>query len=150
MEHNSQNFIYNKKAIQWDAYGPLVDRFPAQVEGCLPRGGVCPGAGVSAQDGVSQHAMEQTSPCGQTDTCESITFANFFAGGKNILYQYTCEFLFFSGKCSFCQIHGDLLVSTAIFLIQKYRYLGVQNDYQTAYLDRKICLLLSLPVSQFM
>ena len=37
---------------------------------------------------------------------------------------------------SFYQIQGDLLVSTSILLIQQYRYLGVRNDYQTAYLQR--------------
>ena len=42
--------------------------------GCLLPGGVCyPG-------GVSQHAMGQTPPCGWTDTCENITFANFVYG----------------------------------------------------------------------
>ena len=70
--------------------------------GVSPRGGVCPGVsasgpgGVSAQGGVwplvpggvclwswggvSQHAMGQTPPRGQTDTCENITFANFVCG----------------------------------------------------------------------
>ena len=36
--------------------------------------------GVFAQGGVSQHAMGQTPPCGQTDTCENITFANLVCG----------------------------------------------------------------------
>ena len=40
-------------------------------------GGVCL---WSQGDCVSQHAMGQTPPCGQTDTCENITFANFDCG----------------------------------------------------------------------
>ena len=58
--------------------------------GCVPRGGlsaqgrvsaqgdVCPG-GVSVQGVSATHPRDQrqTPPCGQTDTCENITFANF-------------------------------------------------------------------------
>ena len=44
--------------------------------GCLP-GGCLP---LVPRGCVSQHAMGQTPPCGQTDTCENITFANFVCG----------------------------------------------------------------------
>ena len=58
-------------------------------EGCLLQGGVCSqGKGVSALGEclllggcllrglfVSHHALRQTPPCGQTDTCKNITFA---------------------------------------------------------------------------
>ena len=47
--------------------------------GCLPRGVYLPRR-CTCQRGVSQHAMGQTPPCGQTDTCENITFANFVCG----------------------------------------------------------------------
>ena len=60
---------WNKNAFQWDAYRPLVDRIPA----CTDQG-VC----------VSQHAMGQTPPFGQTDNCENITFANFVCGGRGV------------------------------------------------------------------
>ena len=84
----------NKNAFQWDAYHPFVDCIPACTAqggvsasgqgaggGCLP---VVPGrylprrVSASGPGGVSQHAMGQTpAPCGQTDTCENITFRNF-------------------------------------------------------------------------
>ena len=40
-------------------------------------GGVCSGGvsalgGVCSQGGISQHALRQTPPCGQTDACENI------------------------------------------------------------------------------
>ena len=64
------------------AWGHLSGDLP---RGCLP-GGVYPGA-VSAWGvclwslgGVLQHAMGQTPPCRQTDTCENITFTNFACG----------------------------------------------------------------------
>ena len=41
--------------------------------GSVYPGGVCPG-------GVSQHAMGKTTPRGQTDTGENITFANLVCG----------------------------------------------------------------------
>ena len=57
--------------------------------GCL-LGGVCPGVSALGclplilreclplvPGSASQHAMGQTPPCGQTDTCENITFGNF-------------------------------------------------------------------------
>ena len=66
--------------------------------GCLLGGGGVCSQGVSASGGVwsgrvsaygpggvSQHAMGQTSPCGQTDTCENITFANFVCGRQKLL-----------------------------------------------------------------
>ena len=37
------------------------------------------GGGVCSGD-VSKYAIGQTPPCGQTDTCENITFANFVYG----------------------------------------------------------------------
>ena len=37
--------------------------------GCLAGGGVCPGECLP--EGVSQHALRQTPPYGQTDTCEN-------------------------------------------------------------------------------
>ena len=53
------------------------------AQGGLPGG--LSARGVSASGpvsggGVSQHAMGQTPPCEQTDTCENITFANFVCG----------------------------------------------------------------------
>ena len=33
------------------------------------------------------------SPCEQTDTCENITFANSFAGGKYISHSWICQCL---------------------------------------------------------
>ena len=84
----------HKNAFQWDAYRPLVDRIPAcivQGELHLPRGRCTCLGGVPAgvyllgrvcQGCVSQHAMGQTPPCGQTDTCENITFETSFAGGN--------------------------------------------------------------------
>ena len=83
-----RNGRLNKNAFQWDAYRPLVDRIPA-----------CTGQGW----GVSQHALGmgvcipactgeggclplvrdvcgRHSPCGQTDTCENITFTNLVCG----------------------------------------------------------------------
>ena len=56
--------------------------------GCLPRGGCLPlvpgrlGC-IPACNGTD------TPPCGQTDTCENITFAKSFAGGNEIRYQST-------------------------------------------------------------
>ena len=89
-----------KNAFQSDAYRPLVDRMPA----CTGRMGVCPGrclpGGVChthpgrhttpwvdtsprADTLLGRHPSWQTPPppiCGQTDTCEKITFANFLCG----------------------------------------------------------------------
>ena len=81
----SATFWENKIAFQWNAYRPLVGRIPAfPVQGGVSLGGVCPG-GCLPGAGVSQHAMGQTSPCGQADTCENITFTNFVCGW----YSYT-------------------------------------------------------------
>ena len=48
------------------------------------QGGVCWwGVSASGPRGcVSQHAIGQTPPCGQTDNCGNITFANFVCGRK--------------------------------------------------------------------
>ena len=76
--------------FQWDAYRQLVDRFPVctggvcQGEGCLPRVGVY----LWSQRAVCHtHPWDQwyTPPCGQTDTCENITFANFVCGRQKLL-----------------------------------------------------------------
>ena len=89
---NKYNYILNKNAFQWDAYRPLVDRIPACTvqAGCLPREGLP--RGVSAREvsawgeclprGVCIPACNgaDTPPCGQTDTRENITFANFVCG----------------------------------------------------------------------
>ena len=56
--------------------------------GCLLRGCVsalgcvCSPGGSAPRGVVSQHALRQTPPppCGQTDTCKNITFANFVCG----------------------------------------------------------------------
>ena len=55
--------------------------------GCLSGGGVCPGGCLPLVLGrgvcvvcVSQYAMGQTPPCGQTDTCENTTFAASVCG----------------------------------------------------------------------
>ena len=45
-------------------------------EGCLLRG-VCSWGGLLRGGVASQHALRQTPPCGQTDTCKNITFANY-------------------------------------------------------------------------
>ena len=65
----------NKNAFQWDAYRPLVDRIPACTvqRGVWPR--VCLPRGVYPSMQWGRHP-----PCGQTDTCENITFANFVCG----------------------------------------------------------------------
>ena len=78
----------NKNAFQWDAYHPLVDRIsPAlcrgvSARGVSARGGVCPrgvcsGGGVCSGVYSSMQWSRHPPPCGQTDTCENITFANF-------------------------------------------------------------------------
>ena len=66
--------MVDKNAFQWDGYRPLVDRIPACTAwgGGLPSGSVCPWGvsdhggclprDVSAQRGVSQHAIEHTLP----------------------------------------------------------------------------------------
>ena len=54
---------------------------PGGCRASAPRGGVgVSSQGVSAPGSVSQHAMGQTPPRGQTDTCDNITFANFVCG----------------------------------------------------------------------
>ena len=84
----------NKNAFQWDAYRTLVDRIyqHALREVCLwsqeglPRGvslplvpgGVCLWSGGGAVYISMQWGRHP--PCGQTDTCENITFANFVYG----------------------------------------------------------------------
>ena len=55
--------------------------------GCLP-GSVCPGGCLPGAGDISQHAMGQTPPCGQTDICENITFANFFCGRSKCILTY--------------------------------------------------------------
>ena len=74
----STDTLLHKNAFQWDVYRPLVDRIPVcngwgmsawGMSASGPRGGVYP----SMQWG-------RHSPCGQTDTCENITFANFVCG----------------------------------------------------------------------
>ena len=75
--------------------GGIIPACTLQGRGCLPRGmsawrgggvctggGVCKGSclpreGVSAQGRQTPPGPEADSPCGQTDTCENITFANF-------------------------------------------------------------------------
>ena len=61
--------------------------------GCLPRGYLPRGVSAQGLDvypvdggsvwegrGSSPQDLRQTPPCGQTDTCENITFANFICG----------------------------------------------------------------------
>ena len=71
----------NKYAFQQDAYRPQAARISQHAlrEGGVCSWGVCTWVGVCLR-GVSQHAMGQTPPYGQTDTCENITFANFVYG----------------------------------------------------------------------
>ena len=46
--------------------------------GCLPRGGVCPGVRGCLPGGIPAcNGPDRPPPCGQTDTCEILTFANF-------------------------------------------------------------------------
>ena len=48
-------------------------------------GDVCSGGGFAQGGGVvSQHALRQTSPCGQTDRCKNITFATLLRTETNI------------------------------------------------------------------
>ena len=76
----------NKNAFQWDAYRPLVDHIPectawgCTCQGVVPAQGGVPAQGVYLPGGVSQHAMGQTSPRGQTDTCENTAYANLVCG----------------------------------------------------------------------
>ena len=68
---------------------PLVDRMLESASrgggGVWCRGGLVPG-GVWCQEGpglgggISQHALRQTPPCGQTDACENITLAQLRCG----------------------------------------------------------------------
>ena len=107
--HIWHNCILNRNAFKWDAYRLLVDRTPACTAqgGCLPggsaqwwglsvqggcvsaQGGVCPGVGACLGGCLPRgclpkrvYASRQWArpPCGQTDTCENITFANFVCG----------------------------------------------------------------------
>ena len=84
----------NKNAFQWDAYRTLVDRIyqhalsrglPLVPGGSAQRSVTATSPGMVSASGpgggsLYQHAMGQTPPCGQTDTCENITFANFVCG----------------------------------------------------------------------
>ena len=45
----------------------------------------------SAEGAGSQHAVGQTPPRGQTDTCENITFANFGNNGKKSVELGICD-----------------------------------------------------------
>ena len=66
----------------------VVGVVPAQgvyLPGGVPAQGVyLPGGSVPAQGGVPArgegYLPRYSSPCGQTDTCETITFANFVCG----------------------------------------------------------------------
>ena len=84
-------FVYNEHVLKkrMHSSGMRTIRLLTISQHALPGGGlVCSRVstrgvflprGVSA-GGVSQYAMGQTPHCGQTDTCENITFANFVCG----------------------------------------------------------------------
>ena len=48
--------------------------------GCLPRGGVFPRRGCRPSGVYPSMQWDRPPPCGQTDTYEKITFANFVCG----------------------------------------------------------------------
>ena len=99
--------VAHKNAFLWDAYHPLVDCIPACTaqgglhrgvsgrggvylgvsdQGCLPRGVCLWSVGGGCILGCSNGAdippgtRGRNPPCGQTDTCETITFINFVCG----------------------------------------------------------------------
>ena len=85
-QHTIKNLFINKNAFQWDAYRPprlltvsqhalWLGGVPAQ--GGVPTLGVYLPRGCTCLGGVPAQVLH---PCGQTDTCKNITFANFVCG----------------------------------------------------------------------
>ena len=67
-------------SMHWAGGWGCIPACTGQGDGSVFPGGAVPARGCTWWGCVSQHAMGQTPPCGQTDTCENITFANFVYG----------------------------------------------------------------------